>query len=578
MPILLRRRRLPLLLISFLMWSAPAVGQAGDEVLFQLARSILNDQADPGENSLSYRRFQCLHELAKLRREKQHWQLLHLWSKEELPSAESQLSICWENGLYWTGLNFAPKTDIPLAQKLASLAGHSEVPPEKLITQLLAQEKQPISKLDQSMVALLRFAARYDRALKGENSQTEFQKLVPVVNELAPQALLLLEKRYPASGYYHFSYHPVRAEVAQCAFAMLTIVPEEQRSPELKALSGQLELLFGMGCVHRGWYAAFDTGVDMLVKEQGDEALALLVWQSNFLDYPAVATDGSVLLSTDNRKAYPKLSQFVAGVNACLNQLRKQTYQQDPEEFTRLLQEPDSELWRFNILLSLETARLRADPKLLQLVSRSLLKQSERLFSPAREEYENSPNDLCYLYFSAFYAAQRLNDRELQNDLLARLLKLYPHMGGEYYTDVLYDQRSHNFDWFYLFSDRTLDPEWRQKFEALLVKGLGRHPYSKSEFGMLWATFGTTEIDGKAILTMYKENYNYLNIAGGAGYAAGRGRAALPVGDTWRKLSQLEPRLNSVACFIDFCGGYMSGKEQQADDWDARFLRVLERK
>ncbi|MCA9020040.1 MAG: hypothetical protein KDA74_07865, partial [Planctomycetaceae bacterium] len=309
--------------------------------------------------------------------------------------------------------------------------------------------------------------------------------------------------------------------------------------------------------------------------EEQVEGLALLVWQSRFLEYPQVSSSDSVLLSPDIRKTSPKLSQFVSSVNSFLSQLRNQTYKKTPEEFARLLKEPDSELWRFQVLLSLETARLRADHNLLQLTARSLLEQSERLYSTSREEYENSPNDLCCLYFSAFYAAQRLNDRELQDDLLARLLKLYPQM-NEFYTDVLYDQQSNNLDWFYLFSDRALAPDWRQKFEAVLLKDSGPQGYSKSEFGMLWATFGTTEIQGKAILTMYKENYNLLGIAWGAGYAVGRGRAALPVCATWQQLSQIDPRFNTVTCFVEFCGGYAKGKEKESENWDARFLQVLD--
>ncbi|QDT91085.1 hypothetical protein [Gimesia algae] len=566
--------RRSLLLTLLLLLAVPTLGHAGDEELFQLTRSILNDQADPGEWPLAARRSQCLESLAALNNEKQSGELLELWSKEKQRGAEGRLSTCWKQGLYWAGLNYAPDSGLTLDRKLASLAGHTEVPPEKLITQLLAQEKQPISKLDQSMVKLLRFAARYDRALKSENSKAELHKLVPDVNELAPQALQLLEKRYPSSGYYHFSYHPVKAEVAQCAFAMLTIVPVEQHSPELKTLSRQLELLFGLGCVHRGWYAAFDTGIALLAKKDKNEGLALLVWKSDFLEYPEVSAPDSVLLSPDIRKTSPKLAHIVSGVNSCLSQLRKQTYKKNPEVFTRLLQEPDSELWRFQVLLSLETARLRADHNLLQLTARSLLEQSERLYSTSREEYENSPNDLCYLYFSAFYAAQRLNDRKLQDDLLSRLLKLYPQM-GDYYTDVLYDQQSKNLDWFYLFSDRALAPVWRQKFEAVLLKDSGPQGFSKSEFGMLWATFGTTEIDGKAILTMYKEDYNLMGIAWGAGYAVGRGRAALPVCATWQQLSQIDPRFNTVTCFVEFCGGYAKGKEKESENWDARFLQVL---
>ncbi|MCA9007317.1 MAG: hypothetical protein KDA70_18750, partial [Planctomycetaceae bacterium] len=465
--------RRSLLLTLLLLLAVPTLGQAGDEELFQLARSILNDQADPGEWPLAARRSQCLKNLAALHNEKQTGELLQLWSKEKQSGAEGRLSTCWKQGLYWAGLNYAPDSGLTLARKLASLAGHTEVPPEKLITQLLAQEKQPISKLDQSMVNLLRFAARYDRALKSENSQAELQKLVPVVNELVPQALLLLEKRYPPGGYHTIHYHPVKYEVAQCGLAMLSLVPAEQQSPELHTLANQLDLLFGLGCVYRQWYAAFDKGIALLAKnEEQVEGLALLVWQSGFLEYPQVSSSDSVLLSPDIRKTSPKLSQFVSSVNSFLSQLRNQTYKKTPEEFARLLKEPDSELWRFQVLLSLETARLRADHNLLQLTARSLLEQSERLYSTSREEYENSPNDLCCLYFSAFYAAQRLNDRELQDDLLARLLKLYPQM-NEFYTDVLYDQQSNNLDWFYLFSDRALAPDWRQKFEAVLLKDSG---------------------------------------------------------------------------------------------------------
>ena len=573
MKIQLANSRCYLILVISLIQTVPIVCQAGEDVLFQMARSILNEQADPGELSLQHRRSQCLRALVKLRREKEYWQLLQHWTKGEQDSAESQLSICWENELYWTGLNFSSQTDLPLSRKLASMAGLVVVPPEKLIKQVLEREQKPFSKQDQSMVELLRFAARYDQALKSNHPDAEKNKLVPVAIELVPQVLQLLQKQYPSGGYHTLHYHPVRYEVAQCGLAMLTIIPAEQHTPELRQLSSQIDDMFGLGCVRRGWYAAFETGIELLARK--DERQALLVWQSSFLDYPEIASNESQLISPESRKASPELAQFVSGVNVCLHQLQKETYKERPEDFKRLLQEPDSELWRFNVLLSLESARLRADQKLLQLVSNSLLEQSDRLYSDKREEYENSPNDLCYLYFSAFRTAQRLNDRELQRNLLSRLLKLYPQM-GEFYTDVLYDQQSQNLDWFYLFSDLRLDREWLPQFEVVLLKDSGPYGYSKAEFGMLWATYGTREIKGKAILTRYKANFQFQDIAWGAGYAAGRGRAALPVGATWLKLRRIDPHLNTVPCFVDYCSGYVTGKHKQTDNWDARFLRVLD--
>ncbi|QDT40738.1 hypothetical protein Pan241w_07960 [Gimesia alba] len=567
----IHRRTLTLILIVFFVLNVPTVGQAGEEVLFQLARSLLNEKTGTGEKVPAFRRKQVLEALARLRLEKE----LEYWPAKNPVEAKNRLSICWENGLYWAGLSYAQESGLSLSQKLASLAGHGESPPERLITQLLAQETKPVQPLDQSMVSLMRFAARYNQALRSENREAELNNLVPVAIELAPQALQLLETSYPPDKFYILLYHPVKSEVAQCTLAMLTLVPVDQRPPELCTLSLQVELMFGLSCIRRGWTSAFNTGIDLLAKK--DESMALMLWQSGFLTDPEMVRNSSLLLLPESHKAAPKLHHFVAGVNSCLNLLRTQTYQKSPEALSKLLQEPESELWRFCVLLSLETARLRADRKLLQLASRSLLEQSDRLYSFKREEDENMAEDLRCLYYSAFRAAKRVNDSKLQQKLLERILSIDPDIDGTYHN-VLTIHHTDISDWSQLLSDAAIDPKWLKKYEEISLNTFEKYLFGQYEIGMLWATTAQSEINGKQILTMYRKCSDLNTLARGAGFAAGRGCALLSVGATWLNLCQSAPRYNSVECFIEYCEGYTEGKQSSRSDWDTRLLQVLNQK
>jgi hypothetical protein len=566
-------RSLPLLLAMLWALTTPTVGQAGEDVLFQLARSTLNEQAGPSMFSLSFRQSQCLEALAFLKREKETADLLMHWPADSPAEAESRLATCWEHGLYQAGLKYAPKSGLSLSRKLTSLAGHAEVPPEKVIAQLLAQEQQPVAPQDQSMVALLEFAARYDQALQGKNPKVELSKLVPEVNQLTPQALRLLEKQYPSENYYVITWHPVRAEVAQCALAMLTIVPQTQRSRELHKLSSQIDQKFARDCYRRGWYAAFETGIELLAQQS--ESMARSVWQSRFLADPEILTSNSIFFSADRQIAYPELSRFITGLKSFLELLNTQAYQQNPADLDALLKHEDSELWRLCVLLSLETARLRKDRELLTRASNSLLQQSKRLLPSTSHDFQNRIRDLNCLYYSAFQAARSVDDQKLQQELLTRVLALYPRIDVGWF-ETLNERHVPKVEWIYLVSDPDLAPGWLQKYESMLLEDFEKTGGAPVEIGALWATTGRTTIGGKSLLPLLQDHVDLRDVARGAGDSAGGGRAALPVKGTWLRLCQLNPHFDNVPCFLEFCEGFMQARQSQKNDWDARFLRVLE--
>ncbi|QDT83106.1 hypothetical protein MalM14_07370 [Gimesia chilikensis] len=547
--------------------------QAGEDVLFQMARSILKNESDPADDSLSVARSQYLKFVAKQRDEKETASLLEIWPADSLTEAEIRLSHCWRNRLYWAGLQYAPRSELPLSRKLTSLVGHNKVPPEKVITQLLAQEQKPIASLDQSMVALLRFSARYDQALQSKDPQAELQKLEPDVQALVPHALQLLEKKYPAKGYYHFTWHPVKAEVAQCLFAMLTIVPAEQRSPELRQLSGQIDKAFGLGCAHRGWYAAYERGVELLARQ--DAGLALRVWQSDFLENPEVLTSVSRLLSPENRTAFPEFARFVSGTKSLLELLRKTPDPSEQADLLALLEHEDSELWRFCLFLTLETARLRQDRQLLQLASKKLLEQSGRLYDPQQEEAFNMINDLNCLYYSAFRAAQQVNNQKLQHELLSRMILLYPRV-GESFFNILDERHIQKQDWLYLFHQRDPASDWLWEYTVMLQEEVEEFGSGIYEAGVLWATTGSTRLGEESIQIIFKHQFKRQCFAWGAGYSVGKGSAPLAVGATWLQLSHLDPEFNQPDCFVEYCAGYAEGRQKLTDNWDARFLRVLD--
>lgn len=553
------------LLIAF---SVPSIGWANDKILFQFARNMINDPTVESENSLESQQASCLNALSELQREKETFQLMQHWPSARKQGEESRLSNCWRNGLYWAGLNYSQQSELSLSRKLASLAGHENVPPEKLITQLLAQETKPFKQVDQEMVNVLRFSARYDLARQSRDPNSEIQKLIPDAIALAPQALHLLETSYPPKGYHTISYHPVRTEIAQCALAIQVIVPLEKRTDAMNKLLERIDLLFGLGCFRRGWTSAFDAGLDLLAKR--DEPLAILIWQSRFLETFGVEVNDSILLSSDRLKTHPKLSRFISSVKSILNLFRNQTYKKRPEVLTALLQEPDSELWRFYMLLTLETARLCADEKLLQLASRNLLEQSQRLYNPKNEDYKHMLRDLNILYFSAYRAAQRVNNKELQNELMKRMLSLFPAASNEdSHNNILSDRIDEISIWAYLISDRSGDPMWIQKFEEQAGE-LGAY-----YIGIFWAITGKTKIKDKEILTMYNKPYDFHEVAYGAGFAVGTGRAPFTVGEAWIRLSQADCTYNTIESLTAFCSGYTNGKESPQSIWDTRLFQEL---
>lgn len=564
----LHNRQIALLVFVLFTFAVPAVGQSNDEILFQFARSMVNDQSEPSERSLASRQSMCLNALSKLHREKESFQLLQHWPSADKHGEESRLSTCWRNGLYWAGLNYAQQSELVLSRKLSSLAGHTSVPPEKLITQLMAQEAKPFKQLDQEMIQLLQFSARYDKALQAKDPHPEIQKLVPAAIALAPQALHLRETSYPPKGYSTISYHPVRTEIAQCALAIQVIVPLEKRTDAIHKLLERIDLLFGLGCTRRGWTSAFDAGLDLLAKR--DESLAILIWQSRFLENFGVDVNNSILLSSDRLKTHPKLSRFISSVKSILNQLRNQTYKKSPEVLTALLQEPDSELWRFYVLLTLEAARLRADERLLQLASRNLLEQSQRLYNPNNEDYEHMLRDLNILYFSAYRSAKRVSNQKLQNELMTRMLSLFPAASNEdSHNNILKDRIDEIAIWAYLVSDCYGNPMWLQKFEEQAGE-LG-----SDYIGIFWALTGKTKIKDKEILTMYDKSYHLDGVAFGAGFAVGTGRASLTVGEAWISLCQANRSYNTLERLAAFCSGYTRGKESPQEIWDTRFIQEL---
>lgn len=560
------------LLIGF---SVPSFGLANDEILFQIARSTINDQTVSNEYSLAHRQSLCLYALSSLRREKETFQLMESWPTDRQSGVERRLSMCWKSGLYWAGLNYSLHSELSLSRKLASLAGHSNVPPEKLITQLLDQETKPFKQADQEMVKLLQFSAKYDGAIQSKDPDQKIQELVTVAIALAPQALHLLDTSYPAKGYHTISYHPVKYEIAQCALAIQDIVPIEKRTDAINMLMERIDLLFGLGCSRRGWTSAFDAGLELLAKK--DESSAIQIWQSRYLENYGVEVSNSIILSSKNQINCPKLSHFISSVKSILDILRNQTYKKKPEVLSALLQEPDSEIWRFYVLLTLETARLYADEKLLHLGTCNLLEQSQRLHNPNVDDTENMIQDLSILYFSAYRAAKRVNDKKTQKEMMKRLLSLFPKITDEGIFDVLSTNVDEISIWAFLISDSSHDGVSLHNFEETLFRA-SEGLVGKLEthcIGIIWATTGKTKIKGKNILTMYNKSYEFHGIAFGAGFAVGSGRALLTVGEAWTRLCQADRYYNTMECLAAFCTGYTKGRENPQAIWEARLIQEL---
>lgn len=396
---------------------------ADEKMLFDLAVTIPKEFDDAQGDR--YGQLKCFDALAGLRCEREAWQILQVWSLSNDDRHQGGfLRSCWRNELYWVGMNLAEQSNLTFSEKLASLGGCPRPPPNQLVTQLLNLNAEALHDSDQDMAALLRFAAIYDEDLHNNASERDLSKVVSVAIDVAPRALRLLETSYPPEGYF-FHFHPVREEVYLCSLAMLSIVPDADRSDSMKTLleqvSGNLSVVFT--CSERGWIQAAETGFDL----ESDDDDAAFIWRSALVETLNVDLRGTSRLAipapSDEQR---ELQLWRIRIRKLMEDLRNRVYLQNPDRLSRYFQEQDTELWTVQVLLILEVARVRRDNELLVTAANELLKQSDRIYDFANPSPNDPVSDLDCLYHSALRAARRTGNRKLQDQLTSRVIQLIP--------------------------------------------------------------------------------------------------------------------------------------------------------
>lgn len=576
-------------IIIYLMWllAVPVFGLAGDEVFFRYAVNVRNtpsseDGSKSDKESLGENRTSCFYALARLRQEKNSLQILNAWKTDDEDWQESRLSTCWKNGLFWAGLDLAQQSKLPLSKKLSGLASHSSVPPERLINQLLALKTKPLTQTDQDLAAILRFAALYDRACKSKNSKTELKKLIPAAIKLAPQALRFGNAPYPTKQRYSpHQYILVLGEFDQCYFAIISIVPPEQRTADIKKMADHI-VYGGSSCSDRGWTLAFETWLDSRTYDDSyDDDLAALYWQSALLENLNVNLQKPEKQIPVNKNIHPKLHRWRTQVRGLMDVLRSRSYLKKPKFLHPFIQEKDDELWQTLVLLSLEVARINADKTLLQHVSKELLVQRERVYDPEKDDgWPNLARDLQYLYLSAHRAAVRVKDENLQQKLIKEMISIAP------YTRVKTSDLSsnlNNFDtvpvWVRVVCDKSRDVKLISEIEELMIKLLKNKKEGeegRKTLGTIWAMNGASQIKAKKILSLCKKRDEQHDVTYGVGFSVGSGCSSLSVTEALTSLRKAGIGGDTLVNFTAFCNGYTDARDDSRKTWTNRLAQKLE--
>ena len=530
-----RRSHRPL--VSFcvgIVCSVVTVGKAGDdEVLFRYAVALQNETQysdSYGETRANYQEFQrnrCVRALARLRRERETLLIFGNWSTDDAFWQKSRLRDCWGNELYLAGLNLARRSKLPLSVRLTSLATQDRVPPDSLITQLLNHESEALSEGDQDMVALLRFATLYDNTCRRAGSEADLTKLIPAALAVAPRVLRLSDTSYPP-GPESDHFHPVQYEIDDCSLAILSIVPADQRTDAIIELTKERQLGHGgmaaSHCSSRGWIPAVESGCDLY-----SDDWAVFKWRAALLEHLSVDLRSSSERPSAKQKAQPTLHRLRSQVRALMGILRSRSYQGEPEHLTPFFEESDAELWSIHVLLSLEAARVHTDKTLLQAVAKELLSQSTRIHNPA-DRRPGPAWDLTRLYQSAHRAAGRVGDEKLQEELLERMIAIYPHAVGERaYEGILSDFDGEMPVWVRVVCDGSRDMAVVRRFEDVMVEmlKLGR-PKSpegataaRRSLGAFWAMTGASKTKADRILGTCRHLTHAHHVAYGVGLAVG---------------------------------------------------------
>jgi len=590
MIIVLYSRRIALSFCMFTLFAVSSVGWADDEIFFQYAIAARKapDPGDPpgnGNGIQESRRLQCFAALAKLRNERETFNLLKKWPQADESSQQARLVDCWENGLYWAGLCWSEQSKISLKIKLESMAGLKNVLPEKVISQLIALESDPIAKIDQEKIALLRFATRYDKACKSRFPDSEFAKLVPIAINFAPQLLHLNETIVFPESTYPGQYFPFELEIEQCSLAILSIVPPDRHTNAIKYLFKQDVSFKGLGCSNRGWRLAFETGLD-LWNERGNEeldvlGLDVLVWRSALLENLSVDLQNTDKRLYASEVEHPNLDYWRTQLNALVEVLRSRSYREKPEALLPFLQEPDDRLWRFHILLSLESARVLADQKLLTLVSDEFLTHSERIYNPDSTNFENSDQDLIKLYLSAYQAALRVEDKALQKVCFSRLISIGPNTtGGSYFN---YNGELNEFDtgtsvWVRFVINGSRDRAAIKQIKHCFLSIQKEEGITFAEWqpiGVLWALNGSSKSEAMDLLKLCDEEIERSDFFYGVGFTIGDGRSLITVSEALMILREAADGTITTNCMASFCNGYTNARQDPQKAWTASLVQIL---
>jgi len=504
-------------------------------------------------------------------------QILKAWSSVGDIDQEDKMRMCWEHELYWAGFNLARSSKLPLSIKLASLAGCNRVPPESLVTELLDRKSGAVTQSDQDAAALLRFAALYDNACRNGGSKADLTKLVSAAIAIAPRALRLLDGSYPPGrNYSHFQ--PVEYEVDQCYLAILSIVPAKDRTNAIIKMMKSLGAggIWAMSnCAAREWVPAVETECDL----HSDDDWAVLRWRTALLEHLSVDLRGSRDRLTAKRKVKPSLHRWRTQVRQLMETLRTQSYKDQPDHLTKFLQELDSKLWRIHVLLSLETARIRADRGLLKIVAKELVSQRARIYDPDGDPMWNSARDLTCLYQSGYRAAWRVRDKDLQQEFLKRIVAILPRAVGEdihhpyaQIPGILKDFEGEIPVWLRLVCDGPRDSAMVERFEDQMLKPGG--PSDTRSLGAFWAIAGAPKAKAGRIRRAIQVSSEISEVAYGVGLAVGCRCSTLSVSEAWMSLCEagFGGTLKRLTAFVN---GYAEAREDPRAIWSARLVRQL---
>ena len=445
------------------------------------------------------------------------------------------------------------------------------------------------SPLDQDMVALLRFSALYDQTVHQRATKEDLSNVAAAAVEVAPRALRLFESSYPPA-WRDLHFHPVHSEVALCSLAMLSIIPGPDRDDALKKLlenvSGDFPV--ALECSRRGWIDAAETGFDFA----GDDAA--FAWRTALLETLNVDLRGRSRLaenaSSDERR---DLQLWRSRIRTLLKDLRNREHVHHPNSFSRYYLEVDDEMWRVQMLLILEAARILGDGGLLNTTTSELLQRSDRVYDKsAPVAGEHSARDLTVLYHSALRAAERVDNLKLREDLYARLISLVPDVFEEVFNHpaqspnpgaVLLDFDEPVPTWVRVIctsrAERDIIVEYENAVFKFQASSQARFVGPSSPFaalGACWAIRGSIPAKMKHLLQRCESEEDEHALAYGAGLAVGFGSCPFSLSEMWLVL-ETNGCGKSLPYLTALTQGYVDARIDPYKRWSVRFVQELTR-